>query len=93
VAYSAAAHDPQSSIAAWPDLRGDRLFVNPTPAIACSYSDSPPPKELVQSHVSIGRDRTAMQRDINVVLPIDRMRELAASNCASRVFAPASGTI
>jgi D-proline reductase (dithiol) PrdB len=34
-----------------------------------------PPSEIVQSHASIGFDRTAFQRDINVVFPIDRMRE------------------
>ena len=37
-----------------------------------------PPSDLVQSHVSIGFDRTAIQRDINVVLPLVRMRELVA---------------
>lgn len=35
------------------------------------------PAELVQSHVSVNFDRTHYQRDLNVVLPIDRMRELA----------------
>ena len=33
--------------------------------------------ELVQSHISVNFDRTHYQRDLNVVLPIDRMRELA----------------
>ena len=32
--------------------------------------------DLVQSHASIGFDRTAIQRDLNVVLPLERMREL-----------------
>jgi len=32
--------------------------------------------ELVQSHTSIGFDRAAQARDINVVFPIDRLREL-----------------
>ena len=30
-----------------------------------------------QSHISVNFDRTHFQRDLNVVLPIDRMRELA----------------
>ena len=29
----------------------------------------------MQSHASIGFDRTAFQRDINVVFPVDRVRE------------------
>ena len=33
--------------------------------------------ELVQSHISVNFDRTHYQRDLNVVLPIDRMHELA----------------
>ena len=32
--------------------------------------------DLIQSHTSIGFDRTGIYRDINVTLPIDRMREL-----------------
>lgn len=35
------------------------------------------PDDLVQSHVSVNFDRTHYQRDVNVVLPIDRIRELA----------------
>jgi D-proline reductase (dithiol) PrdB len=33
--------------------------------------------DILMSHVSINFDRTGWQRDINVVYPIDRMRELA----------------
>ena len=33
--------------------------------------------DLVQSHISVNFDRTHYQRDLNVVLPLDRMRELA----------------
>lgn len=38
-----------------------------------------PAKDLLLSHVSINFDRAGWQRDINVVYPIDRMRELAAA--------------
>lgn len=34
--------------------------------------------EILISHVSINFDRAGSQRDINVVYPIDRLRELAA---------------
>lgn len=37
------------------------------------------PADLVQSHISVNFDRTHYQRDINVVLPFDRMHELAAA--------------
>ena len=37
------------------------------------------PADLVQSHISVNFDRTHYQRDLNVVLPLDRLRELAAA--------------
>ena len=38
--------------------------------------DDVDPADLVQSQVSVNFDRTHYQRDMNVVLPIDRLREL-----------------
>ena len=35
--------------------------------------------DLVQSHVSVNFDRTAYQQDPNVVLPLERLHELAAA--------------
>ena len=35
------------------------------------------PADLVQTQVSVNFDRTHYQRDVNVVLPLDRLRELA----------------
>lgn len=35
------------------------------------------PADLVMSHVSTNFDRTGFQLDINMVLPLDRLRELA----------------
>jgi D-proline reductase (dithiol) PrdB len=35
------------------------------------------PNDLLISHVSINFDRTGFQRDVNVVFPLDRLRELA----------------
>ena len=33
-------------------------------------------KDLVMSHTSVNYDRTGFQQDVNVVFPIDRLREL-----------------
>ena len=35
--------------------------------------------ELVMSHSSVNFDRSGFQQDVNVVFPIDRLRELAAA--------------
>ena len=37
-----------------------------------------PAGDILTSHVSINFDRAGFQRDLNVVYPIDRLRELAA---------------
>ncbi len=42
-------------------------------------SDDIDHNDLVQSHISVNFDRTHYQRDLNVVLPLDRMHELAES--------------
>ena len=36
-------------------------------------------RDLVMSHISTNFDRTGFQQDVNVVFPIDRLRELAQS--------------
>jgi len=41
--------------------------------------------ELVMSHVSVNFDRTGFQQDINVVFPIDRLKELAAEGVIGEV--------
>ena len=60
-------------------LRDDQPFNRDHPGGESTYrvlpSDSDP-ADIVQSHFSIGFDRTAIYRDINVTYPIDRMREL-----------------
>ena len=35
--------------------------------------------DLLMSHASVNFDRTGFQQDVNVVFPIDRLRELAAA--------------
>jgi len=37
-----------------------------------------PSADVIQSHTSIGFDRTPIMRDVNITYPIDRLRELVA---------------
>ena len=37
-----------------------------------------PASDVVQSHTSLGFDRTAIMRDLNISFPIERARELVA---------------
>lgn len=37
-----------------------------------------PAGELVSSHISINFDRSGLERDLNTIYPLDRLRELAA---------------
>lgn len=61
-------------------LRDDKPFNRDHPGGESTYRVLPADADtadIVQSHFSIGFDRTAIYRDINVTYPIDRMRELA----------------
>lgn len=44
-------------------------------------------RDLVMSHVSVNFDRSGWQRDWNVVLPLDRLHELAAAGSIGSVAA------
>ena len=57
--------------------RDDRLFTPGEQTYRVIPSDTPT-RDIVQSHTSLGFDRTAIMRDLNVSFPIDRVRELAA---------------
>lgn len=58
--------------------RGDPPF--PFGSGECRFiSADTPTSELLISHVSINFDRAGWQRDVNVVYPIDRLKEMAAS--------------
>ncbi len=57
--------------------RGDRPFALGENDYRILDGDLPA-SEIVMSHVSTNFDRTGFQQDINVVFPIDRLRELAA---------------
>jgi len=41
--------------------------------------------DILMSHVSINHDRNAYRRDLNVIYPIDRLRELAAEGVIGSV--------
>jgi D-proline reductase (dithiol) PrdB len=58
-------------------LRGDAPFTGADQSFRAIPADRSP-SDIVQSHTSIGFDRTAFQRDINVVFPRDRAREFVA---------------
>jgi D-proline reductase (dithiol) PrdB len=57
--------------------RGDRLFGPGDQTYRAIPSDTPA-ADIVQSHTSLGFDRTAIMRDLNVTFPVDRARELVA---------------
>ena len=60
-------------------LRDDKPFNRDHPGGESTYRVLPGDADntdIVQSHFSIGFDRTAIYRDINITYPIDRMREL-----------------
>ncbi len=57
--------------------RGDQPF--PFGSAECRFLPAAmPTDQILISHVSINFDRSGFQRDLNVVYPIDRLRELAA---------------
>jgi D-proline reductase (dithiol) PrdB len=59
--------------------RGDRPFESKGGSGDASFRSFPSATaaaELLQSHTSIGFDRTAIQQDLNVAFPLDRVREL-----------------
>jgi D-proline reductase (dithiol) PrdB len=64
--------------------RGDRPF----DIGAADYRVIPgdtPAADLIMSHVSVNYDRSGFQEDVNVVFPLDRLRELAAEGVIGSV--------
>ncbi|MFQ6029061.1 MAG: glycine/sarcosine/betaine reductase selenoprotein B family protein [Dehalococcoidia bacterium] len=60
-------------------LRGDQPFTRDQAGGESSYRVIPSdanPADIIQSHFSIGFDRTAIYRDLNVTFPMDRVNEL-----------------
>lgn len=62
----------------------------PFPAGTPEFRELPsslPPAEILMSHISINFDRVGVQRDINVVYPIDRLAELVADGVVGSIAA------
>ena len=57
--------------------RGDRPFGPGDQTYRVIPSDTPN-ADIIQSHTSIGFDRSPIMRDLNISFPIDRLRELSA---------------
>jgi D-proline reductase (dithiol) PrdB len=57
--------------------RGDRPFGPGEQTYRVIPADTPA-AEILQSHTSLGFDRVPIMRDLNIVLPVDRLRELVA---------------
>ena len=58
--------------------RGDRAFTLGATDYRVIPGDTPS-ADVVMSHISTNFDRTGFQQDLNVVFPLERLRELAAS--------------
>ena len=65
-------------------LRGDRPFASGDPTYRCIPANAAA-ADIVQSHSSIGFDRTGVIADINVVFPLDRLRELVAEGAVGEL--------
>jgi D-proline reductase (dithiol) PrdB len=57
--------------------RGDRPFVPGDQTYRVIPSETPA-ADVIQSHTSIGFDRAAIMRDLNISFPIERARDLVA---------------
>lgn len=64
--------------------RGDRPFAPGATDYRLIAADTPS-SDLVMSHISTNFDRTGFQQDWNVVLPLDRLRDMAAAGEIGRV--------
>jgi len=71
--------------------RGDNPFPFGSGEARFIAADTPP-GDLLISHVSINFDRSGWQRDVNVVYPIDRLRDLVADGTIAGI-APTNYTV
>ena len=65
-------------------VRGDRPFEVGSPDYRVIPGDAAA-SDVVMSHISVNYDRTGFQEDINVVFPLDRLRELEADGTIGSV--------
>ena len=66
--------------------RGQRPFVSGDVDYRVLPADTPA-SQILMSHASVNFDRTAFQRDINVVFPLDRLRAMAAAGAIGSLAA------
>ena len=64
--------------------RGDRPFQVGSTDYRVIPGDAPA-SDLIMSHVSVNFDRSGFQEDVNVVFPLDRLRELKADGIVGTV--------
>ncbi|MBG05083.1 MAG: selenoprotein B glycine/betaine/sarcosine/D-proline reductase [Rhodospirillaceae bacterium] len=57
--------------------RDDRPFSRGDADYRVFHRDTPP-DEIVMSHISVNFDRSGFQQDLNVVFPVERLKEMAA---------------
>lgn len=65
-------------------VRGDRPFSIGATDYRVIPGDTPA-GELLMSHVSVNYDRSGFQEDVNVVFPLERLRELVADGMVGSV--------
>jgi D-proline reductase (dithiol) PrdB len=66
--------------------RGERPFVSGDTDFRVIPADTRA-GDILMSHVSVNFDRTGFQRDLNVVLPLDRLRTMAEIGAIGSVAA------
>ena len=66
--------------------RGERPFVSGDTDYRAIPVDTPA-DQILMSHVSVNFDRTAFQRDINVVFPLERLQAMARAGTIGSVAA------
>jgi D-proline reductase (dithiol) PrdB len=66
--------------------RGEQPFVSGDVDYRVLPADTPA-SQILMSHASVNFDRTAFQRDINVVFPLDRLRVIAAAGAIGSLAA------
>jgi D-proline reductase (dithiol) PrdB len=64
--------------------RGERPFVSGDTDYRAIAAETPA-DQILMSHVSVNFDRTAFQRDINVVFPVERLRAMASAGTIGSV--------
>ena len=67
-------------------LRGERPFVSGDIDYHAIPAETPA-DQILMSHLSVNFDRTAFQRDINVVFPVERLQAMASAKTIGSVAA------